>query len=164
MRLSSTLLQPHTGRRHVLAHEGSVVAAASNQRWPPDGLEIPCWNGEVVHISFAIDTLHHEIIIWVATQGCSTSGKMIRDMTLDYVERRFNAVCAPQPAQWLGDIGSAYTAAADPIDFATAPNLVPCLTPALSPESNGGCEALVKTRKRHYSRVSARRDAISVLQ
>ncbi|MFN7903299.1 MAG: integrase core domain-containing protein, partial [bacterium] len=53
---SSMLLQPHTGRRPIRAHEGSVVAAASNQRWASDGLEIPCWNGEVVRIAFAIDT------------------------------------------------------------------------------------------------------------
>jgi len=32
MRLSSMLLQPHTGRRPIRAHEGNVVAAASNQR------------------------------------------------------------------------------------------------------------------------------------
>ena len=30
MRLSSMLLQPHTGRRPIRAHEGRVVAAASN--------------------------------------------------------------------------------------------------------------------------------------
>jgi putative transposase len=48
MRLSSLLLQPHTGRRAIRAHEGTVVAPASNQRWASDGFEIPCWNGEVV--------------------------------------------------------------------------------------------------------------------
>jgi hypothetical protein len=52
MRLSSLLLQPHTGRRPIRAHEGTVVAPASNQRWASDGLEIPCWNGEVVRIAF----------------------------------------------------------------------------------------------------------------
>ncbi len=62
MRLSSMPLQPHTGRRAIRAHEGSVVAAASNQRWASDGLEIPCWNGEVVRMAFAIDTRDGEII------------------------------------------------------------------------------------------------------
>jgi hypothetical protein len=47
MRRASLLLQPHTGRRAIRAHEGTVVAAASNQRWASDGFEIPCWNGEV---------------------------------------------------------------------------------------------------------------------
>jgi len=53
--VSSLLLQPHTGRRPIRAHEGTVVAPASNQRWAPDGLEIPCWNGEVVRVAFAIN-------------------------------------------------------------------------------------------------------------
>ena len=38
MRLSSMLLQPHTGRRPIRAHEGTVIAPASNQRWASDGL------------------------------------------------------------------------------------------------------------------------------
>jgi transposase InsO family protein len=50
------LLQPHTGRRPIRAHEGTVVAPASNQRWASDGLEVPCWSGEVVRVAFAIDT------------------------------------------------------------------------------------------------------------
>ena len=36
-------LQPHTGRRPIRAHEGTVVALASNRRWASDGFEIPCW-------------------------------------------------------------------------------------------------------------------------
>jgi putative transposase len=48
MRQASLLLQPHTGRHAIRAHEGTVGAAASNQRWASDGFEIPCWNGEVV--------------------------------------------------------------------------------------------------------------------
>ena len=42
MRLSSMLLQPHTGRRPIRAHKGTIVAPASSQRWASDGLEIPC--------------------------------------------------------------------------------------------------------------------------
>ena len=163
MRLSSMLPQPHTGRRPIRAHEGNVVAAASNQRWASDGLEIPCWNGEVVRIAFAIDTHGREIITWVATHGGGISGEMIRDMMLDCVERRFNALRAPLPVQWLADNGSAYTAA-ETTDFAAALNLVPCFTPVRSPESNGVCEAFVKTLKRDYARVNPRPNAISVLQ
>jgi hypothetical protein len=33
------LLQPHAGHRSVRAHEGRVIAPASNQRWSSDGLE-----------------------------------------------------------------------------------------------------------------------------
>ena len=37
-------------------------------------------------------------------------------------------------------------------------------TPVRSPDSNGVCEAFVKTLKRDYARVNPRPDAISVLQ
>ena len=88
---------------------------------------------------------------------------MIRDMMLDCVEQRFDALSAPKPVQWLADNGSAYTAG-ETIDFATALNLVACFTPVRSPESNGVSEAFVKTFKRDYARVNPRPDAIAVLQ
>ncbi|PZW36870.1 integrase-like protein [Humitalea rosea] len=100
---------------------------------------------------------------WVGTSGGGISGEMIRDMMLDCVERRFDALRAPQPVQWLADNGSAYTAW-ETIDFAVALNLVACFTPVRSPESNGVCEASVKTLKRDYVRVNPRPDAISVLR
>jgi putative transposase len=100
---------------------------------------------------------------WVGTSAGGISGEMIRDMMLDCVERRFNALRATQPVQWLADNGSPYTAG-ETIDFATALNLIPCFTPVRSPESNGGCEAFVKTFKRDYVRVNPRPDAMSVLQ
>lgn len=62
MRMASLLLQPCTGRRAIRAHDGVVIAPASNQRWASDGFEIPCWNGEVVRIAFAIDTHDREIM------------------------------------------------------------------------------------------------------
>lgn len=163
MRQASLTLQPHTGRRPIRAHEGTVVAPASNQRWASDGFEISCWNGEVVRVAFAIDTHDREVMAWVATVGAGISGEMVRDMMLECVERRFDAVRAPQPVQWLADNGSAYTAA-ETVDFATALNLVACFTPVRSPESNGVCEAFVKTMKRDYVRVNPRPDAISVLE
>lgn len=163
MRMASLLLQPCTGRRAIRAHEGVVIAPASNQRWASDGFELSCWNGEVVRVAFAIDTHDREIMAWVATSGGGISGEMIRDLMLDCVERRFDALRAPHQVQWLADNGSAYTAA-ETIDFATALNLVACFTPVRSPESNGVCEAFVKTFKRDYAGVNPRPDAISVLQ
>jgi len=163
MRQASLLLQPHTGRRAIRAHVGIVIAPSSNLRWASDGFEIPCWNGEVVRVAFAIDTHDREVMAWVATSGSGISGEMIRDMMLDCVERRFDALRAPQPVQWLADNGSAYTAG-ETTDFATALNLVACFTPVRSPESNGVCEAFVKTFKRDYARVNPRPDAISVMQ
>ena len=163
MRMASLLLQPCTGRRTIRAHEGVVIAPASNQRWASDGFEIPCWNGEVVRIAFAIDTHDREIMAWVATSGGGISGEMVRDLMLDCVERRFDALRAPHQVQWLTDNGSPYTAA-ETVEFATALNLVACFTPVRSPESNGVCEAFVKTFKRDYAQVNPRPDAISVLQ
>jgi transposase InsO family protein len=163
MRQASLLLQPHTGRRPIRAHEGTVVAPASNQRWASDGFEIPGWNGEVVRVAFAIDTHDREVMAWVTTVGAGISGEMVRDMMLECVERRFDTVRALEPVQWLADNGSAYTAG-ETVDFATALNLVACFTPIRSPESNGVCEAFVKTMKRDYVRVHPRPDAIAVLQ
>ena len=163
MRQAGLTLQPCTARRIGRAHEGTVVAPASNQRWSSDGLEISCWNGEVVRVAFAIDTHDREIISWIATAGTGISGEMVRDMMLDCVERRFEAIRAPQPVQWLADNGSPYTAG-ETIDFATALGLVACFTPVRSPESNGVCEAFVKTLKRDYVRVNPCPDALSVLR
>ncbi|MCB8878583.1 IS3 family transposase, partial [Acidisoma silvae] len=69
MAQSQLLLQAHVGHRHIRAHEGSVIALASNRRWSSDGLEISCWNGEVVRVVFAIDTCDREIIAWQASTG-----------------------------------------------------------------------------------------------
>ena len=155
------LLQPHVGLRPTRAHEGSVIASASNQRWSSDALEIACWNGEVVRVAFAIDTHDREIIAWqAATTGIS--GEMVRDLMLACVEQRFGTCRAPHPVQWLADNGSAY-AARDTRDFAIVLNLVACFTPVRSPESNGVSEAFVKTLKRDYARVQPRPDALTVL-
>lgn len=161
MTQGSLLLQPHVGHRPIRAHEGTVIALASNQRWSSDAFEIGCWNGEVVRVAFAIDTCDREIIAWQASTG-GISGEMVRDLMLACVERRFSAIRAPHPVQWLADNGSAYTAR-ETLDFAAALSLVPCFTPIRSPESNGISEAFVKTLKRDYARVQPRPDALSVL-
>lgn len=156
------LLQRHGTRRPIRAHAGRVIAPASNLRWSSDSLEIACWNGEVVRLAFAIDTHDREIMAWVATTS-GISGEIIRDLMLACVERRFAALRAPHPVQWLADNGSAY-AAHDTRDFAVALNLVACFTPVRSPESNGVSEAFVKTLKRDYARIHPRPDAATVLQ
>jgi hypothetical protein len=48
-------------------------------------------------------------------------------------------------------------------EVALALNLVPCFTPAESPESNGMAEAFVKTFKRHCVRVNPIPDAAAAL-
>ena len=156
------LLQPHVGHRPIRAHEGNVIAPASNRRWSSDVLEIGCWNGEAVRVVFAIDTHDREIIAWQAATG-GIDGQMVRDLMLTCVETRFNAMQAPHPVQWLADNGSAYTAR-DTIDFAAAVGLTACFTPVRSPESNGVSKAFVKTFKRDYARIQPRPDALTVLQ
>jgi putative transposase len=100
---------------------------------------------------------------WVATSDGGISGETIRDLMLDCVERRFEALRAPQQVQWLADNGSPYTAT-ETVQLSTALNLVACFVPVRNPESNGVCEAFVKTFKRDYAAVNTRPDAISVLQ
>jgi transposase InsO family protein len=121
-------------------------------------LAISCWNGEAVHVAFAIDTYDCEIMAWVATAGGGISGEIIRHMvelirSTVCVEARFGDVRAPHSVQWLANNGLPYTAN-DTVDFATALNLIACFTAVRSPESNGAWEAFVKTFKRDYVRVN----------
>jgi len=99
--------------------------------------------------------------VFTAREGISS--EMIRDLMLECVERRFDALRVPQPVRWLADNGSTYTAAKT-LDFATALNLVPRFTPVRNLASNSVCEAFVKIIKRDYVRVNPRQDAISLLQ
>ena len=80
---------------------------------------------------------------------------------VDCVEKRFGALRALHPVQWLSDNGSIF--AAHTIEIALAINLVPCFTPVESPESNGMAEAVVKTFKRDYARVNPIPNAVAAL-
>jgi transposase InsO family protein len=71
--------------------------------------EIPCWNGDAVQIAFAIDTDDREILAWTASPR-GIGGIATRDLMLLAVERRFSALRTPQPAEWLADNGSCFTA------------------------------------------------------
>lgn len=135
----------------------------SNLRWCSDGFEFVCWNGEMVRAAFAIDAHDREIIAWRAMANAGISGSDIRDMMLEAVETRFDAIRAPTPIEWLSDNGSPYTAR-DTRIFATQLNLVPCFTPVASPESNGLCEAFIRTFKRDYLRINPLPDALTVLR
>lgn len=54
------LLQRHGTRRPIRAYEDTVIAPVARLRWSSDGLEIPCWDGEVACLAFAIDTHDRE--------------------------------------------------------------------------------------------------------
>jgi len=78
--------------------------------------------------------------------------------------RKINGLSARVPVLFSSTVQVGPYTAGETIDFATALNLIPCFTPVRSPESNGVCEAFVKTFKRDYVRVNPRPDTISVLQ
>src|SRR2546425_9271620 len=69
---------------------------------------------------------------------------------------------APHAIQWLSDNGPQYTATATVL-YAHELGLVPIMTPAYSPESNGLAEAFVHTFKRAYVNGAELRDAEVVL-
>jgi putative transposase len=161
MSQNGMLLQRYTGKPPGRAHDGKIVTIRPNLRWTSDGFEIPCWDGQVVRVAFALDTCDREAMAWCASTG-GISGEMIRDLMLESVERRFGAAGLPAPIQWLSDNGSCYRAH-ETIDFAIRLGLVPCFTPVRSPQSNGMAEAFVKTFKRDYVYVHDRPDAQTVL-
>ena len=84
-------------------------------------------------------------------------------MMLAGVEKRCEATRTPHAIEHLSDNGSAYTAR-DTRLFAQALNLTPRFTPVASPQSNGMSEALAKTPKRDYIRISALPDAATALR
>ena len=163
MKRHGLLLARHSGRRSGRVHDGKVVVMCSNLRWCSDAFEINCWNGDIVRIVFAIDAHDREVPAWHAVAGSGISGSMVRDLMLETVEKRFGAMPAPHPVEWLSDNGIPYTAR-ETLDFAAALGLVPCFTPVRSPESNGLAEAFVKTFKRDYVRVNPLPDAVTVLR
>jgi putative transposase len=161
MKKHGLLLQRHTGRRTLGAHDGTVATIRSNVRWCSDALEFTCWNGDIVRVAFALDCHDREVVSWVATTA-GISGEMIRDMMAQCVERRFGDVRSPHKVQWLTDNGSVF-AAYRTLEIAVALNLEPCFTPVESPESNGIAEAFMKTFKRDYVRVNPIPDARTAL-
>lgn len=162
MKLNGLLLQKHSGDRPARTHDGKVLVMHSNLRWCSDGFEFTCWNGEIVRGAFVIDAHDREIVAWRAVSGAGISGSHVRDMMLEAVEKRFGAIRAPAPIEWLADNGSPYTARSTR-RFAAQINLVPCFTPVASPESNGICEAFVKTLKRDYVRIHPLPNAVTAL-
>ena len=162
MKVHGLLLAKHTDLRPGRAHDGKVVVMASNLRWCSDGLEFTCWNGDIVRAAFVIDAHDREIIAWRAVANAGIAGSDIRDMMLEAVEKRFGSLRAPHQVEWLSDNGSPYTAI-DTRRFATQLNLISRFTPVASPESNGMCEAFVKTLKRDYVRVNPIPDANAAL-
>lgn len=163
MQAHSLLLARKYSERPEYAHDGKVIVMRSNLRWCSDGFEFTCWNGEIVRGAFIIDAHDREVIAWRAVVNAGISGSDIRDIMLEAVERRFDALRAPTAIEMLSDNGSPYIAK-DTQVFARQLNLKSCFTPVRSPQSNGMAEAFVKTMKRDYVQLTPLPDARTALQ
>lgn len=147
MRREQLLLARHSSKPQR-PHDGKVITLVSDLRWCSDGFEIRCWNGEKVHVAFALDCCDREVISWVASTE-HLVGESIRDLMSTAIEARFGGTQTPHPVEWLTDNGPPYTAN-ETRSFGAASGLLVRNTPAYSPESNGMAEAFVKTFKRDY--------------
>jgi putative transposase len=162
MRAHGLLLQRHAGGADGRRHDGRVAVERSNLRWCSDGFEIGCDNGEKVRVAFALDCCDREQISFVATTK-GIKGEDVQDLMLLAVETRFGDVNrSPETIEWLTDNGSGYIAE-ETKRMARELGLEPRTTPVKSPQSNGMAEALVRTIKRDYVRVSLLPDAQTVI-
>ena len=149
MDINGWKLPRSTRRRTGRAHTGLIRRDISNERWCSDGLEIACWNGEIVQIAFALDCHDREVIAHVAVPR-DLRGVDLRDLMRGAVASRFGDGARPDvPIQWLSDNGGMYPAL-DTICAAERLNLVPITTPAASPQSSGMAEAFVNRLRRAY--------------
>jgi putative transposase len=140
---------PRAARRRTgRAHRGRIQRDVSNERWCSDGLEVACWNGELVQVAFALDCHDREAIAHVAVPR-DLRGADIEELMRRAVAARFGEGRPAAPIQWLSDNGSIYTAIATQCT-AERLHLVPITTPASSPQSNGMSEAFVNTLRRDY--------------
>lgn len=55
MRIAGLMLPGKKRHRFDRPHTGKVEMPASNQRWCSDGFNVPCWNGDVLRVAFALD-------------------------------------------------------------------------------------------------------------
>jgi putative transposase len=160
MELNGWKLPRSARRRTGRAHRGRIQRDVSNERWCSDGLEIACWNGELVQVAFALDCHDREAIAHVAVPR-DLVGTDIQQLMRAAVAARFGER-TDHPIQWLSDNGSIYTAL-DTLCTAERLGLVPITTPAASPQSNGMSEAFVNTIKRDYVAGADRSSAASIL-
>lgn len=97
-------------RRTGRAHRGRIQRDVSNERWCSDGLEIACWNGELVQVAFALDCHDREVIAHIDVPR-DLRGTDVQHLMRAAVAARFGVDTRPDtPIQWLSDNGSMYTA------------------------------------------------------
>lgn len=64
MKVNNLLLQRH-GQRPARVHDGKIITLKSNLRWCSDHFSLQCWNGDQVHVVFALDCHDREILSWI---------------------------------------------------------------------------------------------------
>jgi putative transposase len=80
------LLLPKYGVQPARLHDGKIITLASDLRWCSDGFEIRCWNGERVHVAFALDCCDREVIASerrtrpTPSSGSATTARRTRPM------------------------------------------------------------------------------------
>jgi transposase InsO family protein len=156
------LLLARYDKKKTQTHDGTVITLKSNTRWCSDCFSIQCFNGDRIHVGFALDTCDREVMSYVAST-IGIDGAAIRDLMVDSLEVRFGKInYLPHRVQWLSDNGPQYTSH-ETVNFARSIGFDVRTTPAYSPESNGMAEALVKTFKRDYVWFGNLKDAPTVM-
>jgi putative transposase len=164
MRIAGLMLPGKTRRRFERPHTGKVEMPASNQRWCSDGFNVPCWNGDVVRVAFALDCHDREALGHVGRTR-DLRGEDIRLLLDESLWARFGqrTLTTPVEIQWLSDNGGPYIST-DTVLYARTLGFRPVTTPAYSPESNGMAEAFVNTIKRDYVEGADLSDGETVLR
>lgn len=159
---ANDLLLARYDKKKTDTHDGKIITLKSNTRWCSDCFSIQCFNGDRVHVAFALDTCDREVMSYVAST-IGIDGAAIRDLMVDCLEARFGKInYLPHRVQWLSDNGPQYTSH-ETVNFARSIGFDVRTTPAYSPESNGMAEALVKTFKRDYVWFGDLKDAATVM-
>ncbi|OAJ52462.1 hypothetical protein A6V36_13695 [Paraburkholderia ginsengiterrae] len=142
-------------------HEGKIITPGPNLRWVSDNLELRCENGEIVRVTFAIDTYSHEIIGWTAGKVGFT-GDSLRDFMRLCIKRRFRQHRTPHAVEWLSDKGRVNTSY-ETVAFAIGLGLLPRFAALSCTASKGVAESFARTLLVDYLYAYGRRDAVTVL-
>lgn len=153
MKAAKLLLPKYVGYQQNRKHEGKIITLKSNTRWCSDSFQIRCWDGNKLEVAFVMDTCDREILSYVAVTKY-LSQHDIQNMLVLAFEKRFpNLTSTPTSLEWLTDNGGIFTANETQI-LARHMGLIPCQTPAYSPESNGMSESFVKRFKQDYVQIN----------
>jgi putative transposase len=162
MRPKNLLLQLYpTDKAPDHRHGGKDITSGPNLRWVSDSLELRCENGEIVRMTFAIDTYSHQIIGWTAGSAGFT-GDSLRDFMRMCVKRRFGQNRTPHAVEWLSDKGRINTSL-ETVAFATGLGLLPRFAPLSCTAFKGVAESFARTFLVDYLYAYGRRDAVTVL-